>query len=833
MIATYRLQMNADFTFADAARLVDYFRELGVSHLYLSPIWQALPGSGHGYDVIDHARINDELGGYEGFAAFSNLAHRAGLRIIADIVPNHAAIAGHHWWRDVLRLGRESPYAEYFDIDWGGRGGLPPGRLLLPVLNEPLEHAIQGGDLKIRLEDGEPAIDYRGQSLPLSPESRTAAIAVLEEQRIQLRPLESLLQLLAAQHYQMAEWRLAPRLINYRRFFDVNGLAGLRMEHRPAFEDTHRLVAQLAAEGHIDGLRVDHVDGLYDPAAYLRDLSELCPGVPVWVEKILAEDESLPPWPVVGTTGYEFPAAVETLFYDPTGHERLFEGYRSFTGRRDGFAGVAFDSRQQVARDAFEGDIGALAADFHVLAEGLGRARGISIDDLQEALLALLACFPRYRTYSDASGPSEEDRSVVQQAAAAAKARAVHVGGPALDFIVDVLSDSTAGADQAERPRRRALVSRFQQLSSPIMAKGIEDTAFYRYTPLLCENEVGGTPGSAAHPPERVHAWLASRVNQPLTLNATSTHDTKRSEDARMRLAVLTEIPAEWNAAVASWAHLNFEAKGILGGEVFPTAHTEHYLYQSLVASWDGSDTSDYVERIVTHMRKASREGKLWTSWLEPNEAREAALESFVRTILDGAAGSGFRAHLGTFFERIQAGAESNSLALLALKCLAPGLPDFYQGAEDWLHTLTDPDNRRPVDYEALSERLRNDEPRSAKNHLARQLLQLRAGHPELFSDGSYEAVQLCGPIAEHAFAFLRQRDQERVAVMIRRRVAGLLDSGAQPFRDLARESSIRITGADWFDWLLTGRITDVADVLTLLADRPVVVLTNFERPAA
>ena len=822
--------MNAGFTFEDASRHLGYFSELGVSHLYLSPIWQALPGSPHGYDVIDHASISEELGGRKGFVAFSDAAHRMGLRIIADIVPNHVATAGHAWWRDVLRFGQASRYAEYFDIDWDGRGGLLPGKVLLPVLNAPLDRAIESRELNIEVDSGEPVVAYQGQRFPLSLASHPAALALLEASGTGPAPLESLepvRQLLAEQHYQLVEWRAAPNLINYRRFFDVNGLAGLRMEHRPAFEDTHRLVAEMTAAGHIDGLRIDHVDGLYDPAAYLRDLRRLCPGVPLWVEKILAEDEALPPWPVMGTTGYDFPAAVESLFYDAAGDEQLVNKYQQFTGDEQDFETVAYESRREIATTAFKADIVALVEAFEDLAHKQERTEGISLDEIYGALLALLASFPRYRTYADAAGPSGEDRAAVGEAANSVRARKNNVSEPALSLIVDVLSGWESGRSESEQSRRRGLICRFQQLSSPLMAKGIEDTAFYRYTPFLARNEVGGNPGSAPRGAALVHGWFESRLNQPFTMNATSTHDTKRSEDARMRLAVLTEVPRDWNAAIADWSFLNRDAKQIVSGEPFPVPHTEHYLYQTLVASWERSAREDYVERIVTHMRKASREAKLWTSWLEPNERKEAALEAFIRTILSGGE---FPAQLGALVERIQPAAESNSLALLALKCLAPGVPDFYQGAEDWLYTLTDPDNRRPVDFVALSERLRTRRFRSKKMHLSRRLLGLRAAHSELFAHGSYAPLSLCGPIEEHAFGFLREREDERVAVLVRRRFAGLLNVGEEPFQALAGESRIELPPLAWFDWLDPKRPVAVSDLPKMLDDQPVVVLTSFER---
>ena len=879
-VATYRLQMRPEFTFSAAREAIPYLQELGVSHLYLSPIWQATPGSQHGYDIRDHSAINPELGGMAEFIEFSGAAHAAGLSIIADIVPNHVDVSGEHaWWNDVLRFGQESPYAPYFDIDWSGRGDVPAGLLVLPVLGAGFGAILESGELKLDLINGELGVRYWERRFPLRPSTYSEVIGVppaevvardapafgrllrtadelrtakpeaarpllldfgrlVEESaparewlasRIEFlngRPGEAasfdeLDRILSLQHYRLSYWRVSTEQINYRRFFDVNNLAAVRMEYEPAFRDTHRLVAELVAGGHIDGLRVDHVDGLNDPADYLAALSELCP-VPIWVEKILAPDEELPQWPVAGTTGYDFAAALEPLFYDPAGRRQVLATYSEFTGENDDYPAVAFASRRWIADRAFDGDISGLSYEFHRLAQNSRRHRDITVRGLRDALTALLASFPRYRTYSDANGPSEQDCEAIEAAARTAAARAPDVTPEALAFLVEVLAETSEPASEGELLRRRHLAQRVQQVASPIMAKGVEDTAFFRFTPFLCQNEVGNSPGREPPPPSAVHEWLARRAEQwPSTLNATSTHDTKRSEDARMRLAALSEFAREWRRELRSWARLNERLKTDVSGERQPLPQTEQYLYQMILASWDFEGGPGYADRIVQHMQKASREAKTWTSWVQPNEPAEAAVEAFARAILHRRRGARFRARLDAFVRRIQPAAESNSLALVALKCLAPGVPDFYQGSERELLTLTDPDNRVLVQFGCDDDSARQG---SAKTALVRRLLAIRRECAAPLSSSDYRPLRAEGELAGHVFGFARMHGAEGVALLVRRRVGRALESGALGAG--ATNTSVELPPGNWRD-PATGEALDGVEAVRRLAASPVVVLVS------
>lgn len=893
-VATYRLQLNSALTFDDAQRRLPYLRRLGISHLYLSPIWQATAGSTHGYDVLDHQRISEDLGGLSGFVELAEAAHDLGLRVVADIVPNHVAVGSveHRWWRDVLRFGERSSYAPYFDIDWWGRGGVEPGLLVLPVLNGPVSDALTTGSLRLDYSADEFVVCCSGKTFPVRPGSYTDVLGPVPEAASSVdlpafarvhRVIEGLAQahpnkaipllaefvavvressavagwvasrcdslngtpgepdsarglerILAAQHYRLCDRRSAAAQINYRRFFDLNELAAIRMEHQPAFDDTHRLVFELVDRGLIDGLRVDHVDGLRDPKAYLEAVARRLPGTPIWVEKILAADETLPGWPVRGTTGYDFAAAVEGLFYDEPGRRQLLAANPEVTGVADDFATVAFEARRSVAEVAFEADVDALARDFHHLASA--EHRDIAFDQVRAALIALLACYPQYRTYSDSKGSTPHDRAVVHRATVAVQSRDATVNAEAMAFIEAVFVGTGSPDGEPLKARRRILAQRFQQLSPAIMAKGIEDTAFFRYTPLLGQNEVGMSPERAPLATDFLHRWFQARTAQPATMNATSTHDSKRSEDARMRLAVLSELPDEWLAQLRSWTRLNTQAKERAGGGMLPDRLTESYLYQSLVAIWDGAGGSAFIERISDHMRKASREAKTWTSWAEPNDECERRLVEFVHAILEPTTGTAFRAELDAFVRRIEPAARSNSLALLTLKCVAPGLPDFYQGAEDWLFTVTDPDNRRAVDFENLEARLNALESsatvrKTDEKLIATQgLLALRRRRPGLFGQGTYEPVQVRGPLEQHVFAFRRKHDGDQVFVAVRRRVTSLLGGHGEALSGFGATTAVGIKGGPWFDWPRQTPVVPNKSLLVGLAQAPMVVFTNFPR---
>lgn len=826
--ATYRLQMTPQFPFSAAAECLPYLARLGVSYVYLSPIWQAAPGSTHGYDVLDHGAISESLGGLPQFVEFAMAARKHDLRLIADIVPNHVFVGGARqaWWRDVLRFGRNSQYAPYFDIDWSGRADVPEGVLVLPVLAEPFGRFLEAGKFSLGFSDGEVTVGYEGQTFPVRPtsyadllgipaaeavagdnEGLVAALGLIEDLRranaetagpllrefgraLERSPavgawvgsrlaevsgkvgdpasFEALEALLTSQHYRFAYWRTSGERVNYRRFFDINDLAALRMEYEPAFQDTHRLVAQLCREGYLSGLRVDHLDGLSDPARYLGALKTLCPGVDVWVEKILSGAEELPRWPIAGTTGYEFASAAESLFEGGAGRGELVETYREFTGEQDDYGELAFEARRWIADRAFDGDITGLALDFQRLAQDSRLHRDITLRSIREALTAFLACMPQYRTYIQGDVPSRADRTAIAQAAREALERDSDVVPDALQFIVDELTAPALEID-ARSQRRRDLLRKVQQVSAPVMAKGVEDTTFFRYVPYLCQNEVGNSPATAPKSADELHAWFAARQRRwPNGLSATTTHDTKRSEDARMRIAALANRPRDWRREIRLWSRLSSRAVEAMGTGAGVSPKTEYYLYQTLVGAWEGEAFPEFVERIRGHMLKASREAKEWTSWLSPDLEGEARLDAFVRTILDKRKGAKFLTRLDAFVESLRGDSTANSLGLLALKCLAPGVPDFYQGGESWLFTLTDPDNRRAVDFAALASALGTDEcGGDSKLQMTQRLLRLRATKPALFARGTYEPLGRREEARCEPFAFVRRYRADWVGVAV------------------------------------------------------------------
>jgi (1->4)-alpha-D-glucan 1-alpha-D-glucosylmutase len=901
--ATYRLQMGPAFTFDDAVAAVPGIAALAVSHLYLSPIWECIAGSSHGYDVVDHAAVRREIGGMAGLLRLREAATAKRLGIIVDIVPNHVGVAGalHPWWRDVLRFGERSPYAPFFDIDWHGQPQLRPGVLVVPALGRPFGAALEDGDLALAFDGEEIVCRYFEHSFPIAPACWPAILgappagaaeslndaasypafidavdalgrADVDASRALLSRAARLLEaeptlrswvgqrlatfsgtpgepatwddlddLLQRQHYRLAYWRVSGEEINYRRFFDINDLAALRQENVAVFEATHALLSRLVQDGVVDGIRVDHVDGLYDPAAYLESLAAACPGVPIWVEKILAHEEPLPQWPIAGTTGYEFLAMAGGLFVDPASERALTAAYREFTGEREPFAAVAADARLQVAESSFAGEIGVLAAELFRLAQRDRRYRDVTLAAFREALAATLAAFPIYRMYLDGGEPRDGDHDLVTQATERAAGLRPSIPPTALEFLARVLlfnSDRLTGEERARWARFRR---RFQQMSSPIMAKGVEDTSFFRYNRLLALNEVGAHPDAYGTIPAEFHAWAEERAGTwPLALSATSTHDTKRSEDARMRLAVLSEMPAAWRREVRSWSRLNRRhVSAGPSGEPWPGANTEYYLYQSLVATLENEAGSDYAERIVQHMTKAVREAKTDSSWAEPGQPFEEALGAFVRAILDPGRSRRFLARIQAWVDRIAPAAAVNSLALLTLKCTAPGVPDIYQGTELPFLALTDPDNRRQPDFQALAAATRRAGTRrppsaefaQAKPWLLRRLLQLRREWGGPLQGGDYRPLEVEGPHREHALAFARLADGEAVAVVIPRLVAARMD--AEGRLALAPGTSLRLpAGFKWRE-AISGRAHRgaTADLAALLRAFPVAVFAGEARP--
>jgi (1->4)-alpha-D-glucan 1-alpha-D-glucosylmutase len=851
-LATYRVQLTKNFTFDDAAAIVPYLKGLGVTHLYASPFLKARPGSTHGYDIVDHDKLNPELGGDEGFTRLSDALQKSDLGLILDFVPNHMGVghADNAWWLDVLEWGPKSPYAAAFDIDWEG---LPyrrnPG-VLLPILGRPYGDALQAGEISLKYdaETGSFAAWYFDHKLPINPQRygemlRTIVnaagasdelpgqrlIALAHEYRDPGLPtygkasdLKSRLatisggadvierglfayksdneagsaalhRLLERQYYRLAYWRVAFSAVNYRRFFDISDLAGLRAEDPKTFRGIHPLVMRLISAGKLQGLRLDHIDGLRDPAQYSKRLQQLVGKVrreaglsgPFYtiVEKILGEGEAMPRFPGIhGTTGYEWLNVITRVLADGSGYTSLDKTWRDFTGERTAF-GQILDAAKRRVIDTM------LASEFTVLARALARiaaghfsTRDFTLDRLRSALQAYVLAFPVYRTYVTAGGASAGDREMIDATIARARTRWAGPDPEIFDFLRLALSVDLAANPGYSAARVRNFALKLQQFTGPLMAKALEDTTFYRQHRLLALNEVGGDPEAPALSLDEFHHLQKQRAETPFGLTATATHDTKRGEDARARILALAEMPEDWAAAVQGWQAQN--ARLTEGG---PSVAHQYMLYQALIGAWPETVDDEFVKRIQAYALKAAREGKQETSWTNPDEAYETALQDTIAKLLDKS-NADFIASFSAFAARTNLLGALNSLSQLALKALLPGVPDFYQGTENWDFSLVDPDNRRPVDFAArrrnlagpaeLAELAAHWHDGRIKLALTHALLRLRQDHAELFRSGNYEPVAVSGSQAGHVIAFARTKGRERLIVTIGRHFAPLTDGG-------------------------------------------------------
>jgi malto-oligosyltrehalose synthase len=802
--ATYRLQLRGGMDFAGAAGIAPYLARLGISHLYLSPPFAAAPGSTHGYDVVDPNRLDPALGGEEGFARLRRELDAHGLGLIVDIVPNHMGIGrSNAWWWDVLRHGRDSRYAGYFAIDFAAD---PGGKLVLPVLGGTLEEVLERGELRLVSEDGDEFLAYFDERFPLAPGGA---------------PARDLRTTLDAQHYRLVGWREGAARRNYRRFFNIDQLAALRVEDEPVFEASHRLILDLAARGQIQGLRIDHVDGLSDPKAYLDRLQRRLAEVradpePFYllVEKILIDDETLPDaWPVAGTTGYEFLNEVLRLQVARPGLEALARIAERFTGERLDLPAIVQRAKSEVLTRLFPGELWALARQ-------LAELCGLEHEPAADALRRLVAGFPVYRTYVAGEGWSPGDVGVLEEAFDRAGADADDGARAALARIERRL------AAQDEAATR--LLQTLQRLSGPVMAKAVEDTAFYRYHRLLALNEVGGEADSMGAGPEAFHRKAAWRLeHRPGSMLATATHDTKRGEDARARLAVLSELPGEWERAVTHWHALNAALPRIHPADAYA-------FYQSLVGAWppalradDAAGLATLAERLEGWLVKSLREGKERSDWNDPDADYEERARAFARTSL--APRSAFAAAVAAFVLEIEVPATANSLGQLLLKLTGPGIPDIYQGTEDWDGSLVDPDNRRPVDFAARARALAEATETGTLSKLTvmSHALRLRAEQPDLFARGRYYPLAVEGPRAAHVLAFGRV-DGERVAITLVTRLVAALP--AQAWADTTIRLPRAWQGLPWRD-RLTGLGVEIRDghlpLAPLLQRAPVALLAT------
>jgi (1->4)-alpha-D-glucan 1-alpha-D-glucosylmutase len=922
-LSTYRLQLGPGFGFRDAAALVPYLAELGITDVYLSPPFAAAPGSSHGYDVVDPNRLRPELGGDDGYDELCRATAAWGLGQLIDFVPNHMGIGPDNpWWLEVLENGPSSVYAPYFDIDWNPLKRELTNKVLVPVLGDQFGEVLERGELELVREGGAFFVKYWEHSFPITPRQVPRILrheldtlrAELDPSDVSLQELESIItaleklaprdevepdkvaerarekevakrrlaalfadcprierfvddnvrafngtvgdarsfdlleQLLDAQAYRLAHWRVAGEEINYRRFFDINSLAAIRMEDERVFDDTHRLVFRLVDEGKISGLRIDHPDGLYAPAAYFRRLRRQHPELYVVVEKILEGPERMPAsWMVDGTTGYEFLNVVNGLFVDDRQADAFDALYRRLGGEPRRFAELVYDKKRALMRSTMASEVNVLAHRLNRLSEANRRTRDFTLQALGHALVEYVARLPIYRTYVEGSDGGElveaRDRQYIETTVRAAQRASRELDRTLYDFLRSVLllEDPT--------PESLEFVRKLQQVTGPVTAKAIEDTAFYVYHRLIALNEVGGDPQKFGSSVEELHQLNAARRRDwPGSLNTTATHDTKRGEDVRLRIDALSEVPAEWAERVARWARLAASQRPDDEDPNVPDSNFEIFIFQTLVGTFPDEErvTEEYKNRIFQYLEKALREGKVHSSWTNPDEGYEQAVQRWAARLLVSAP---FLDDFVPFARRVAQAARLSSLAQVALKVASPGVPDIYQGCELWDLSLVDPDNRRPVDFARRRELLavlarRAAEGPAARRALAREVaepaalvdgraklllvresLRYRRAHGALFLDGDYRPLAVEGEDAARVVAFARVHERERLICVVPRLMLQRMERGGG--RGIAWRARVLLPPSlrgGWVD-VVTGRRVDVSgavDVGSAIADFPV-----------
>ncbi|MER0238981.1 malto-oligosyltrehalose synthase [Fulvimarina sp. MAC8] len=893
LVSTYRLQFREGTDFAAARDLARYWKRLGISHLYASPIFAASEGSTHGYDVTDYNALEEDLGGIGGFMEMSNALSSADIGLILDFVPNHMGVSPqNHWWEDVLRWGEESRYAYTFDIAWEAK------RILVPVLGKPYGDALEAGDLTIVLDEAAPAFrfDAAGYGLPVDPrtyghvfglmdhderdrlvrrfsvstppeadelrerlsehlqdsgfrEALDAAIETINADRQALHALHE------AQAWRLAWWRTARERLTYRRFFEIADLIGVRQEMRRVFRESHQMIIRLARERRLDGIRIDHVDGLADPKTYLDDLNQAFRAVrrspTIHVEKILTGEERLrSSWAIDGTTGYEFITALSGLYVDPKREEGMSEAYHTFLGRREDLRAMILAEKRSIFLRNLAGELTVLTGlALDVASRGLS-TRDLGRDTLARSIVEVAAALPVYRTYGSVDGVPRRDVAIIDDAVDLAMTRREVEADEPIQFIGRLLKlDFEDGEDVAGALN---FTRRFQQTTGAVMAKAVEDTVFYRYNRLISLNEVGGEPDQYGADIEAFHEAMQIRLeDQPSGLVATTTHDTKRGEDARARIYTLSEAPGRWRSLVSNFAAVMTAWRKDIEPDLFsPDPATEWGLYQSLLGvlptDFDPADKEqceEIAERLTAFAEKAVREAKRYTSWTAPAEKYENALRAFVEAMLDPEGEL-----IGEFWSSVQpfvtAGA-LNSLSQTVIKLTAPGVPDIYQGTEFYDFSLVDPDNRRAVDFDARIEALEAEADPAAllsdwrSGHLKARItaagLRMRQGAPSVFTTGRYVPLEVEGPGAGWIVAFARVSEDGITAITIAPRMTlSLLDGQLDPAVPAERWQDTRVilpddltsktftdvlTDAEW-----TGSEIQVADVLGVL---PVAMLIS------
>jgi len=952
--ATYRVQFNSNFRFADAEALVPYLHDLGITDLYASPRFKARKGSSHGYDVADPLRVNSELGTEEEFDRLATKLRQFGMGLLLDIVPNHMAASPENpWWMDVLENGRESRYARFFDIDWQPQGPkvsvLLNDRVILPILSTSYAEVLVNQQLELRLDERGFFVEYEGNRLPINPntypeilgpcleilknqnepaadevESLTLSAKkllcsspdsenVIESREKSLADLKAALwkvyqsgganrqslvetlrlfngvageessfnrldSLVGNQVYRLADWHLATDEINYRRFFDINDLVGLCTEDPIVFAARHASIMRLMQEGKVSGLRVDHIDGLFDPLEYLERLKSIpvsgaeesngAPEIYTIVEKITCGSETLPAeWPISGTTGYDFLNAVNAVFVDPKGYRALEKSYRQFAALNLSFERAWYLRKLEVMEQLFRTDVSLLVFRLGRVVALDPHGRDLPVRELVRGLKEITACLPIYRTYYRDMTLRAQDRIFLEQALTAASKLSLSepVSDATWNFLRGVFLAGLPFSTERERNAWLDFIMRWQQFTGAVMAKGLEDTALFAHHSLISVNEVGNNPfhSHIQFGPRAFHDLNRRALrNYPRTLNSTSTHDTKWSEDARARINVLSEMPDVWQKCLTRWSRWNKSKKTILGDQAVPTPNEEVILYQAMLAIWPvgcskNVNRGELARRTEEFFVKAAKEAKTHTSWIAPNEPHEAALRKFVHAIFDDGADNPFLADFEALQERLAFYGALNSCSQLILKIVSPGVPDFYQGNELWNFCLTDPDNRRPVDFqrrtrmlEALKSRGSDASPEVCQHLLSHwqdgclklfltmRLLQFRRAHQELFLNGDYLALKAHGTNRESIIAFSRRFQGNSIVIVAPRLLTKIVGPGTFPLgRQFWGSAALILSPSAPKAWLnvFTGKAIApvwkksrwVLPVAEMFADLPFAVLTH------
>ena len=901
--ATYRLQFNRQFTFADARSITPYLHALGISDAYASPYFQARAESLHGYDITDHNKLNPAIGSREQYDAWIAELHGRQMGQILDFVPNHMGIGEplNTWWQDVLENGPSSSYARFFDIDWRPLKSDLHDKVLLPILGDQYGRVLERGELKVQYEAGAFYLCYYEHEFPIAPgtyrfildrtlqilepnkdkdyyaelqsirtaleylpkRTETDAERIAERAREKeiikrrldrrcqeapqvLRAIERAVEeingrpgdprsfdlldeLVTAQAYRLSFWRVAAEEINYRRFFDVNDLAAIRMELPEVFDATHKLLLELVAARAVTGLRIDHPDGLYLPNAYFRKLQQRCAealriplpedgrAIYMIVEKIVTGRERLPEqWPVHGTTGYDFASLAIQLLVDSSAEQALTKIYRRFIGHSMHFGHLVYAKKRLITRLSLANDVAVLGSMLDRLSETTRWFRDFTLQQLQIAVRETIACFPVYRTYVEPGEPvRDEDRAVIERAIAAAKRRNPAIEESVFNYLRDILLlRFPENFDEEARAAHTHFVLKFQQATGPVTAKGVEDTTFYVYNRLVALNEVGGEPQQFGCSIADFHQENSERLkNWPATLLATSTHDTKRSEDVRARIVAISELSDAWRTSVSRWRTLNRRAKAIIDDAEAPDANEEYLFYQTLLGTWPVDSlgraaqepADEYIQRIQSYMAKALKEAKINSSWIQPNEPWDNAMRDFVAKVLEPSARNRFLPSFLPLAGQIAQLGAINSLTQVVLKLTVPGVPDIYQGNEIWDFSLVDPDNRRPVDYSRRQQMLDSIATARPQQLLEQwsdgrikllatsRLLTFRREHAQLFKNGSYIPLQTSGTFAESCIAFGREHEGKSLVVIIPRLSARV---GFPPIGEKWHDTVVELPGS-------------------------------------